>query len=146
MDISRFGWYYCWRWRSTFQWTWLHSAWSRNVAEILGKLYAEKSAKAKIPIEMEAAIESNASLSLYTEIVKWAEQYCIKKNDVGKPPSWEAVNNFGCIGIICNVQLHKFKCQVPTNNFIFKSLDTESCIHCTHCLQMNHSFNLKYIL
>jgi len=63
--------------------------------------YDEKATKTQIPIEMEAAIEllsmlrqSNASLSLYNKIVKWTKQYCIQKNDVGKPPSWETVNIF----------------------------------------------------
>ena len=69
--------------------------------KLLDNCYAEKATKLQAPIDMEAAIElismlrqSNASLSLYNKIVKWTKQYCIKKNDVGKLPSQEAVNNF----------------------------------------------------
>jgi len=82
--------------------------------DILEKLmedyYSEKETKTEIPIEMEAAIEllsmlrqSNASLSLYNKIVNWMEQYYIEKKNVGKPPSWEAVNNFWPAGIVWNV-------------------------------------------
>jgi len=63
--------------------------------------YAQKATKTEIPIEMEATInllsmlrQSNASLSLYNKIVSWMEHYYIQKKDVGKLPSWEAVNNF----------------------------------------------------
>jgi len=54
--------------------------------KLMDDYYAEKATKTQIPIEMEVAIEllsmlrqSNASLSLYNNIVKWTKQYYIQK-------------------------------------------------------------------
>jgi len=92
--------------------------------KLMDDYYAQKATKMEIPIEMKAAIDllsmlrqSNASFSLYNKIVAWMEHYYIEKKDVGKPPSWEAVNNFleQCYCLEC-LRPHKFKCWLPTNN------------------------------
>jgi len=63
----------------------------------------EKSALPPLPIEMEAGIQllsmirqSNASMQLYSKIVKWTEQYYINSQKVQKPSPQERVTKYLC--------------------------------------------------
>jgi len=87
----------------------------------------EKSVLPPMPMEMQAGIEllsmirqSNASMQLYSKVVKWTDQYYIKSQKVQKPPPREGVIKF----LASRYKLHclmpcQTVCRLPSSNLLF---------------------------